>query len=526
MCDNALSFPKDCAAFGVLCNFAAENISTNSTALKKIVFPADDALRHPSLAVSVLPIAFLLLVLTGLIATGGADLISSYSTVILLSASVLGLVLGLISSSFNIRSLGTGMRRSATQIMPALPMLLFISMVSTTWMLSGVVPTLIDLGLRVINPAGFLAIACAVCAAVSLLTGSSWSTIATIGVAFMGIGSVLGYSEAWVAGAIISGAYFGDKMSPLSDTTVLASSACGVDLFKHIRYMMLTSAPAMAVALAIYVIAGINTDTTSAASADDILTSLHATFNISPATLVIPALTIVLLILRVPTLWVLATSAAAGAAGMFVFQAGLLEAISGGSDGPATLCGILWNETSLATGSDLLDSLAGTSGITGMIPTMALVCSAMVFGGVMLGTGMIASITRAITRRLTRRGSIVGTTVFSGLFLNACTADQYLSLIIGGNMYRNVYSRARLEGRLLSRTMEDSVSVTSVLIPWNSCGVTQSAVLGVATVVYLPFCIFNILSPIMSMVMAWTGFKVRRTNMAEATSPGTMTATA
>ncbi len=146
--------------------------------------------------------------------------------------------------------------------------------------------------------------------------------------------------------------------------------------------------------------------------------------------------------------------------------------------------------------------------------------------GVMLGTGMIASITRAITRRLTRRGSIVGTTVFSGLFLNACTADQYLSLIIGGNMYRNVYSRARLEGRLLSRTMEDSVSVTSVLIPWNSCGVTQSAVLGVATVVYLPFCIFNILSPIMSMVMAWTGFKVRRTNMAEATSPGTMTATA
>lgn len=144
----------------------------------------------------------------------------------------------------------------------------------------------------------------------------------------------------------------------------------------------------------------------------------------------------------------------------------------------------------------------------------------------MLGTGMIASITRAITRRLTRRGSIVGTTVFSGLFLNACTADQYLSLIIGGNMYRNVYSRARLEGRLLSRTMEDSVSVTSVLIPWNSCGVTQSAVLGVATVVYLPFCIFNILSPIMSMVMAWTGFKVRRTNMAEATSPGTMTATA
>lgn len=172
---------------------------------------------------------------------------------------------------------------------------------------------------------------------------------------------------------------------------------------------------------------------------------------------------------------------------------------------------MLWGETSLSTGSELLDSLAATSGITGMLPTIGLVLSAMIFGAAMLGTGMIASITHAITRRLSRRGSIVGTTVASGLFLNSCTADQYLSLIIGGNMYRNVYRRAGLEPRLLSRTMEDSVSVTSVLIPWNSCGVTQSAVLGVATVAYLPFCIFNLMSPLMSIIMAMTGFKIRST---------------
>lgn len=461
--------------------------------------------------------------LIGIIVCGSADLINTYSPAILLSATALCLLLGRMSRSYSRRSLAMGLRRSATQILPAVPMLLFISMVATTWMLSGVVPTLIDYGLHVINPTYFLAIACAVCAGVSVLTGSSWSTIATIGVAFMGIGTVLGYSEAWVAGAIISGAYFGDKMSPLSDTTVVASSACGVDLFKHIRYMMLTSAPAMAVALAVYAVAGIFHESSADVSASDMIGSLRATFNITPWTLVIPAITVTLLLLRVPTLWVLAAGAATGAAGIYLFQPELIPGFSGSA---AALWGVLWGETTLSTGSELLDSLAATSGITGMLPTIGLVLSAMIFGAAMLGTGMIASITHAITRRLSRRGSIVGTTVASGLFLNSCTADQYLSLIIGGNMYRNVYRRAGLEPRLLSRTMEDSVSVTSVLIPWNSCGVTQSAVLGVATVVYLPFCIFNILSPIMSMVMAWTGFKVRRTNMAEATSPGTMTATA
>lgn len=489
--------------------------------MKKFVFSASGSLRRPALAVSVLPIVFLLVMLIGIIVCGSADMINTYSPAILLSATALCLILGCLSRSVSRRSLATGLQRSAVQILPAVPMLICISMVATTWMLSGVVPTLIDYGLHVINPTYFLAIACGVCAAVSVLTGSSWSTIATIGVAFMGIGTVLGYSEAWVAGAIISGAYFGDKMSPLSDTTVVASSACGVDLFKHIRYMMLTSVPAMAVALAVYAVVGLWTPHTGAVSASEMIGALRSTFNISPWTLLIPALTVVLLVLRVPTLWVLAASAASGAVGIFVFQPHLLPMLEEGTSGHiAGLARTLWSETSLSTGSELLDSLAATSGITGMLPTVALVLSAMTFGAAMIGTGMIGSITQAITSRLRRRSSIVGTTVCSGLFLNSCTADQYLSLIIGGNMYRNVYRRAGLEPRLLSRTMEDSVSVTSVLIPWNSCGVTQSAVLGVATVVYLPCCIFNIMSPLMSMVMALTGFKVRSTrhSMAPATA--------
>ncbi len=267
----------------------------------------------------------------------------------------------------------------------------------------------------------------------------------------------------------------------------------------------------MAVALAVYAVVGLCSDTAGASSSAEILGGLHATFNITPATLVIPAITVALLLLRVPTLWVLAAGAATGAAGMFVFQPELMDTLQGGADGASFLLRTLWSETQPATGSELLDSLAATSGITGMLPTIALVLSAMIFGAAMIGTGMISTITHAITRRLSRRGSIVGATVCSGLFLNSCTADQYLSLIIGGNMYRNVYRRAGLEPRLLSRTMEDSVSVTSVLIPWNSCGVTQSAVLGVATMAYLPCCIFNLLSPVMSLVMAKTGFKIHST---------------
>lgn len=392
--------------------------------------------------------------------------------------------------------------------MPAVPMLLCIAMVSTTWMLSGVVPVLIDAGLRLLSPGLFLVISCVVCAGISVLTGSSWSTIATIGVALMGIGSVMGFHPGWVAGAIISGAYFGDKVSPLSDTTVVASSACGVDLFKHIRYLMLTSAPAMGTALVVFAIAGfvISPDADANAAAVRSLLSTH--FELTPWVLVIPAITFTLIAFRVPTIAVLATSAALGFAGIVFFQPQMWQMLGADFSGAT---GMLWSETVFATGNEVFDDLVSTSGILGMLPTIGLVLSAMFFGTAMIGTGMLAVITDAVTGRLRSRFSLVGSTVAGGLFLNSCTADQYLSIIIGGNMFRNAYRRQGLEARLLSRTLEDSVSVTSVLIPWNSCGVTQSAVLGVSTVVYLPFCVFNYLSPLMSLLMAFTGFKIKQT---------------
>lgn len=439
----------------------------------------------------------------------GADAIAGYSPVVLLGSAALSVVLSFVFGALSRRGMTVGFVRSARQILPAVPMLICIAMVATTWMVSGVVPTLIVYGLEVLTPTLFLVTACVVCALISVLTGSSWSTIATIGVAFMGIGQVMGFSAGWIAGAIISGAYFGDKISPLSDTTVVASSACGVDLFAHMRYLMLSSVPALLVALVVFAVKGFMSDAADADQGMMLDGALRTTFNITSWTLVIPAITLALIAFRVPTLLTLAASALLGFVGIFVFQPDLGHSV-------ISAAGMLWSGNAMDTGVERLDSLVSTGGISGMMSTVALVLSAMMFGAAMMGTGMLASITRSFTSRLHKRTSIVGATVGSGLFMNSTTADQYLSLIITGNMYRNVYRQFGLEPRLLSRTIEDSVSVTSVLIPWNSCGITQSTVLGVSTMVYFPYCIFNILSPCMSLLLAWTGWRIRNLRLSHA----------
>lgn len=439
----------------------------------------------------------------------GADAIAGYSPVVLLGSAALSVVLSFVFGALSRRGMTVGFVRSARQILPAVPMLICIAMVATTWMVSGVVPTLIVYGLEVLTPTLFLVTACVVCALISVLTGSSWSTIATIGVAFMGIGQVMGFSAGWIAGAIISGAYFGDKISPLSDTTVVASSACGVDLFAHMRYLMLSSVPALLVALVVFAVKGFMSDAADANQGMMLDGALRTTFNITPWTLVIPAVTLALIAFRVPTLLTLAASALLGFAGIFVFQPDLGHSVISAG-------GMLWSGNAMDTGVERLDSLVSTGGISGMMSTVALVLSAMMFGAAMMGTGMLSSITRSFTSSLHKRTSIVGATVCSGLFMNSTTADQYLSLIITGNMYRNVYRQFGLEPRLLSRTIEDSVSVTSVLIPWNSCGITQSTVLGVSTMVYFPYCIFNILSPCMSLLLAWTGWRIRNLRLSHA----------
>lgn len=441
----------------------------------------------------------------------GTDTVSDISPLALLGAAAFALVLSAAHGALDRSSLTAGLRRSAAQTLPAVPLLVLIATVSASWMLSGVVPAMIQYGLDVLNPDYFLPLCCIICAFISVLTGSSWTTIATVGVAFMGIGTAVGYSPGWIAGAIISGAYFGDKMSPLSDTTVIASSSCNVDLFVHIRYMMFTSGPAMLISLIVFATAGTG-DTGGAMATGSISAGLHQTFNITPWIMTIPAVTAVLIALRLPTVITLAASSILGVAGMFVFQPQIVALLTDGQGIAAHAMMIvrsLWSETTLSTGDAALDDLVATGGVTGMLPTIGLVLSAMTFGGVLMGCGMLNTLAAWFARKLHSRRSLVAATAGSGIMFNACTADQYLSIIIGGNMYRATYDKFSLEPRLLSRTVEDSTSVTSVLIPWNSCGITQSTVLGVATLTYLPYCVFNYLSPLMSVVIGWTGWKIR-----------------
>ncbi len=459
----------------------------------------------PSLGISVIPLIVLLVALPGIIIAKGADAVADFGPWILLFCGALAVTLAVIGRTATKRGLRLGLFRSAVQILPAIPILVCIAMIATTWMASGVVPTLIYYGLEILSPRLFLMLACAVCAGISILTGSSWTTLATIGVAFMGIGEVMGYSAPWIAGAIISGAYFGDKVSPLSDTTVVASSAAGVDIFHHIRYLMVTTIPSILIALLVYLLVGLLGDHSPAASNYATITNaIQSSFNVTPWVLLIPAITVAMIIMRIHTLIVLFLGGMLGAVGIFIFQPQLGMSFT-------NVASSLWSGIQFATGDAALDELTATGGILGMGSTIFLVFCAMLFGSAMIGTGMLTRITAAFTASLRKRTSIVSATVCSGLAMNCLTADQYLSLIITGNMYRALYRRFGLEARLLSRAMEDSVSVTSVLIPWNSCGVTQSTVLGVSTLAYFPFCIFNILSPLMSVFIAWLGYRIPAT---------------
>lgn len=476
--------------------------------LKNKTTNKSQSVKLPSFALSLVPVGTLLSAIVSVIVVCGSEAALSVSYFLLFGAAVLAALLAVLFVGRTWSQLWKGLCESARQTVPAVPVLLSIATVSATWMMSGVVPTLIVYGLEILNPGLFLFLTCAICAVVSVLSGSSWTTIATIGVAFIGIGTVMGYEPGWIAGAIVSGAYFGDKVSPLSDTTVLASTSCEVEMFTHIKYMMITTVPSMTISLLVFLAMGLFSSPQPMMQHSEIIVHLQSTFNISPWPLLIPAITCILIFFKVSTLKTLIASTTMGVIGMFLFQPHIVDMID--ANGFVAVIKVLFTSMSVSTGHEMLDSLVATGGMEGMMPTIYLVLCAMMFGGMMLGSGMIAAITQTFTRRLHSVRTIVPATVGSGLFFNACTGDQYLSIILGGNVYKNLYRTNGLETRLLSRTLEDSVSVTSVLIPWNSCGVTQATVLGVATLTYLPFCVFNYLSPIMTIIVAWAGYRIIR----------------
>ncbi len=476
------------------------------------------ASRKPSVAVSFIPIAVLVLLLFAVIRAFGSDSLAGGSQIALLAASAVCVAIAMLGCGVEWQRLEESISKNIYSVGSALIMLLLIGAIAGSWMVSGVVPALICYGLEVMHPELFPVSCCIISAVVSVMTGSSWTTIATIGVALIGIGQAQGFNEGWIAGAIISGAYFGDKISPLSDTTVLASSSAGTPLFTHIRYMMITTVPSFAIASIVFTVVGFTHSITDQAQIAEFSSALRSTFNITPWLLIVPLVTLLLIVRKLPALITLFSSCLLAGLFLCIFQPDILTRISGGEGFLAGFRGIMttyYGSTAIETGNAALNELVATDGMCGMLNTVWLIVCAMCFGGVMAGSGMLANITAFFLRFVRRTVSIVASTVCSGLFCNMCTGDQYLSIILSSNLFKELYRRQGLEPKLLSRSVEDSATVCSVLIPWNSCGMTQSTVLGVSTFVYFPYCIFNLISPVMSILVAASGYKILKTQPAQ-----------
>ena len=467
-------------------------------------------LPHP--LVAVIPLQVLIGMLAVIIVLFGSDSLSGGSQIALLMGMGTCVFISMVFYRVPWKAFDRQITKTLGGIAVTLLILLAVGMLSGSWMVSGVVPTLIYYGVQILSPQFFLIGACIICALVSLLSGSSWTTIATIGVALLGIGHALGISEAWTAGAIISGAYFGDKMSPLSDTTILASSTTGVDIFQHIRYMVLTTTPAFLITILIFLVAGFFMGSNADIQVEQYTEGLASTFNISLWTLLVPLLTAVLIARRLPSLIVLFLSALMAGVMALILQPHILAQIGEGGDMPIIrgLAITYYGATAVETGSTSLNELVATGGMAGMLNTIWLIICAMCFGSAMVASGMIESITRQVISRIRNRLGMVSSTVSSGLFLNIATGDQFISIVLTADMFRHVYERLGYEPRLLSRTCEDSATVTSVLVPWNTCGMTQSTVLGVPTLTYLPYCFFNLLSPLMTILVAALGWRIQR----------------
>jgi NhaC family Na+:H+ antiporter len=472
-------------------------------------------IRKPTLVEALIPITFLIVLLsTNVTVFGDAALDGSNQIVLILSGAVAGLVAMRIGVTW--KTLQRGILKSINSAMSSILILLLIGALAGSWMISGIVPAMIFYGLKILNPTILLFAACIICALVSLATGSSWTTIATVGLALIGIGKALGVGEGVIAGAIISGAYFGDKMSPLSDTTNLAPAMAGTDLFTHIRYMMITTIPSITITLIIFLIMGFTYGSSGEIKdVEPILAALSSSFNINVWLFIVPAIVIFLIVKKVPAIPALLAGSLLGIACALIFQPNVFHQISGIENDPwvSTYVGAmkaLYTDVSIATGNNVVDELLSTGGMAGMLGTIWLIISAMVFGGIMDASGMLKRITEVIIGIVNSTGSLITSTAASCVFFNITASDQYLAIVVPGKMFEKIYRDRGLAPENLSRTLEDSGTVTSVLIPWNTCGAAQSKVLGVATLTYLPFCFFNIISPFMTIFFAYAGIRIAK----------------
>jgi NhaC family Na+:H+ antiporter len=470
--------------------------------------------KKPSLLQSLIPVVILIgLLFTNVQLFGDDTLAGSNQMALLLAAAIAGIIA--IRNNYAWNDLQNGIVKSISSAMAAILILLLIGSLAGTWLLSGVVPAMIYYGLQILNPKIFLFAACIVSAVVSLATGSSWSTIATVGVALLGIGKALGMGEGVIAGAIISGAYFGDKMSPLSDTTNLAPAMAGTDLFTHIRYMAYTTVPSISITLIIFLIWGFVMPMEQMSDQiPAILEAINSAFNINPFLFLVPIIVIWMIIKKVPAMPALLAGSLLGGLFAIIFQPHLFSQIANGGNafetGYMAIMKAMYTDISITTDHPMVNELLSTGGMAGMLKTIWLIVTAMIFGGIMEAGGMLQRIAQEIIKLAHSTGSLIASTASTCLFFNVTASDQYLAIVVPGRMFRTTYKDRGLKPEVLSRTLEDSGTVTSVLVPWNTCGATQSTVLGVATMTYLPFCFFNIISPFMTIVFGYLNIKIRR----------------
>jgi len=473
-------------------------------------------MKRPSLLVSFLPVVLLVSLVALSVPIFGDDITAGPAQIALLSAAILAAVISILSLKVSWAKLEKCMMEHLSNTGPAIFILLMIGALTGSWMMSGIVPAMIYYGLQLINPGIFLFTIFVLASIASLVTGSSWTTVGTVGLAMFAAGKILGIPAPWLAGAVISGAYFGDKMSPLSDTTNLAASVAGVDLYTHIKYLTITVVPSYILAGIIYIVAGFFLAKGGNVDISQQCIDLKETFHISPLLLIVPCLTGFMIYKKISPFICLFLSALMGIVVTCIFQPQICDQISQEFATKTasylyTSLMILSSKCSIITGNDMLDTLCTTYGMAGMINTVWLILCVVAFGGIMEASGMIVRITEAILKYVKSTFGLIGSTIVSCIFCNIALSDQYMAVLLPGKMFSKAYKEKGYAPEVLSRTLEDSGALTSVLVPWNTCGVVQARVLGISTLAYLPYCFFNLISPIVSLTVAAIGYKIRRT---------------
>ena len=466
-----------------------------------------------SIGVAILPIIFLVSLLSINVFIYGDDSLNGTNQFILILSGLFGSTIG-FANKVSYKKILTSISNSVKSVTGALLILLFVGALAGTWMISGIIPAMVYYGLKILDPNIFLPACIIICSIISVATGSSWTTSATVGIALVGIGKALGIPAGMVGGAVIAGAYFGDKLSPLSDTTNLAAAVTKVDLFKHIKYLTYTTIPSISITLIVFIILGFLQVSDGITDNTDLLNAISEKFNISLILFMVPLLVLIMIIKKTPPLIALVIGTLSGALFSLIFQPQIISELSSGLnsrivDSYIVIMNTITGEVSIETNNEILDDLFSTGGMLGMMNTIFLVIGTMVFGGVMDAIGALKTISQALLKWADNTFKLFASTVASCLALNVSASDQYLSIVVSGKMFEKAFEDKGLAPENLSRTLEDSATVTSALIPWNSCGAYHSSVLGVSVGEYFIYAIFNWISPFMTLFYAALRIKIR-----------------